>query len=69
MNFQIRRLLLAGFVLVVALPFIGCGGEPLKPTPDGVEVGPPPKDQRERFEHEQAKLKELREKKVDQKSK
>jgi hypothetical protein len=40
-----RRALLAGLTLGAAIPFIGCGGEPLKGSPEG--SGPAPTNQAE----------------------
>jgi hypothetical protein len=40
-----RRAMLAGLTLGAGLPFIGCGGEPLKGSPEG--SGPPPASQAE----------------------
>jgi hypothetical protein len=43
-----RRALLTGIVLGLGLPVMGCGGEPLKPTPEGAApAGPPPTSEAE----------------------
>jgi hypothetical protein len=37
-----RRGLLLDLAFVLSIPFMGCGGEPLKPLPDGAAAGPAP---------------------------
>jgi hypothetical protein len=58
-----RRELLADLVVVFALPLMGCGGESeaLKPAPEGAPVvTSQPKTQREAYEQNEVRAKELR---------
>jgi hypothetical protein len=52
-----RRALLVDLLFVFSLPFTGCGGEPLKPLPDGAAPALPPPETEAEYHKRDLELK------------